>query len=710
MAQNIGTLVSAAIRPNDEFDPIATAYGNEIKGGLHSYETLDEVYLIITSRRQWGMLVTVYNDGYNNGVYQLKYDYFSNIITDNENWIRTSYDYKSATEWIDSVISIRTTEPTLSPDRGDRYLLGTTSSVTPSGIQWITIAATTIVEYNDNSMSWDITYPTNGMTVRVDSDNNTIYKYEGSFPYGEWKLEKITNVFYIEPGSVNGITYSTTTSPQFTSYTNDLIFLTKFFIPNVGSASLNINGIGYKQIKIATNSGLRDLILSDINTSSVYSLSYNGTYFQLTKPFPNDAYNIEFYIAPTETMTIGDSDQYWVYGDLTIAGTMVNYGKVIVANGSVILEGSGSLNNQGDGELILVDLFNTPTFNTTSTIQMSSEMTLTGPSVSSTIVSNSITTDLLNTVGSVTANYILSNDGGGSFQWIAPTLGGSSNLFYNIGGTVSATNSTTSIYRTGSINIGTGTATDGRFVVSSTGGTVSLVVDESGSIYNYSINLNTKFGYQALNSATSSLILYGGQGCVAIGYQALYSTTSGSSNTALGAVSLYSNTTGNGNVAVGFVSLSQNTTGYNNVAVGSNTLSSNTTGYFNIAVGNSALSRNITGYNNIAIGWLSGNIISGTGDINTGTGATNSNSSIFIGYFTCPSAGNNTNEIVIGYGATGSGSNSVTLGADTITKTQLRGTINISSVLEYADNATALSNSLVVGDVYRTGDLLKIVH
>jgi hypothetical protein len=32
MAQNIGTLISAAIRPNDEFDPIATAYGNEIKG------------------------------------------------------------------------------------------------------------------------------------------------------------------------------------------------------------------------------------------------------------------------------------------------------------------------------------------------------------------------------------------------------------------------------------------------------------------------------------------------------------------------------------------------------------------------------------------------------------------------------------------------------------------------------------------------------
>jgi hypothetical protein len=37
MSQNIGTLVSAAIRPNDSLDPIATAYGNEIKGGFVCY-------------------------------------------------------------------------------------------------------------------------------------------------------------------------------------------------------------------------------------------------------------------------------------------------------------------------------------------------------------------------------------------------------------------------------------------------------------------------------------------------------------------------------------------------------------------------------------------------------------------------------------------------------------------------------------------------
>jgi hypothetical protein len=40
MAKNIGTLISSAIRPNDSLDPIASAFGNEIKGGLHCYQSI----------------------------------------------------------------------------------------------------------------------------------------------------------------------------------------------------------------------------------------------------------------------------------------------------------------------------------------------------------------------------------------------------------------------------------------------------------------------------------------------------------------------------------------------------------------------------------------------------------------------------------------------------------------------------------------------
>jgi hypothetical protein len=36
--------------------------------------------------------------------------------------------------------------------------------------------------------------------------------------------------------------------------------------------------------------------------------------------------------------------------------------------------------------------------------------------------------------------------------------------------------------------------------------------------------------------------------------------------------------------------------------------------------------------------------------------------------------------------------------------------INITGITEYADNAAALTGGLVAGDLYRTGDALKIVH
>lgn len=35
---------------------------------------------------------------------------------------------------------------------------------------------------------------------------------------------------------------------------------------------------------------------------------------------------------------------------------------------------------------------------------------------------------------------------------------------------------------------------------------------------------------------------------------------------------------------------------------------------------------------------------------------------------------------------------------------------NYTNLPEYADNAAALAGGLVIGQVYRTGDLLKVVH
>ncbi len=173
----------------------------------------------------------------------------------------------------------------------------------------------------------------------------------------------------------------------------------------------------------------------------------------------------------------------------------------------------------------------------------------------------------------------------------------------------------------------------------------------------------------------------------AIGYKALFSNTFGNFNTAVGNYTLLFNIDGTGNTAIGHVALRTNTSGSNNTAVGSMALTSNTGGIFNTAVGHEALDSNTTGSRNSANGFDALGGIT-TGNYNLGEGfqagsylsdhrsenQTSSNS-VYLGANTKAGADGNTNEIVIGYDATGNGSNSVTLGNASITNTVLRGDV-----------------------------------
>ena len=153
--------------------------------------------------------------------------------------------------------------------------------------------------------------------------------------------------------------------------------------------------------------------------------------------------------------------------------------------------------------------------------------------------------------------------------------------------------------RTGVLKVGTGDFdSNDRFIVSSTTGSVSFVVDNGGNIYNYNSNIsaNTKFGYAALYLNTT------GTSNTSFGNQALKANTTGSYNTAVGVASLVNNDSGYSNTAVGMNSLYSNTTGYHNTALGYISLYSNTTGYHNTALGYQSLFYNTTGYNNTAIG------------------------------------------------------------------------------------------------------------
>jgi hypothetical protein len=230
---------------------------------------------------------------------------------------------------------------------------------------------------------------------------------------------------------------------------------------------------------------------------------------------------------------------------------------------------------------------------------------------------------------------------------------------------------------------------------------------------------NTSLGYEALYTATSSNY------STAVGYQALYSNTTASGNQAIGYQVLFSNTTGTMNTALGYQSLYYNTTGQRNIAIGEATMASNKSGEYNTAVGAGVLNQATASSYNTAFGSKALQTLE-VGNYNTALGRdsalysttnilgspislTQSSNSVYIGADIRPIE-NQTNQIIIGYGATGSGSNTVTLGADTITKTQLRGTINIGNVPQYASNGAAISAGLVPGDIYQTlSNVLMVV-
>jgi hypothetical protein len=112
-------------------------------------------------------------------------------------------------------------------------------------------------------------------------------------------------------------------------------------------------------------------------------------------------------------------------------------------------------------------------------------------------------------------------------------------------------------------------------------------------------NENTALGDNALFSLVS-----GSTGLnTAVGFEALYGTTTGSNNTGLGDHVLHNNTTGGANTGVGFDALYQNTTGTYCVAVGVDAMVANTTGGGSVGVGYTALSSNTTGYDNVAVGF-----------------------------------------------------------------------------------------------------------
>lgn len=348
---NIGTLVGAAIRPINPNDQIASAYSFEINGGLHSYETISQRDQIIQERRDWGMLVNVYNnisDVTKNNTYQLKYGASSTTITDNSNWVvfAGGSGAGGSAYWIDPVKSILSLEP-IGPIDGDRYILGTS----PTGTNWGTLGESTVVEWNSTLSKWETTLPMESMTVRVNNQNNSIYIYETS-----WVKEKQNQIIPLSATSSNGTSYFGTVDRLF-SYEPDTIFVVQFATANSGSTfTLNINGLGTKTVKQQINSGVSNFVVGEVNTSVVYNLQYDGTYFRLTKPTSAPTL-VRYKIQSDETIVVPDYQEYLLYGDLEVNGNLYigNDAKVVIINGALNING-GSVTNTGNVQLITIPL------------------------------------------------------------------------------------------------------------------------------------------------------------------------------------------------------------------------------------------------------------------------------------------------------------------------------------------------------------------
>lgn len=346
MAQNSGTLVIGTVRPNDTDLKISTAFAVEVKGGLHSYATLAERNNIIVQRREWGMLVNVYNDTTNNGTYQLVYSKVDTDIMNNSNWARFSSGSGSSgggsAFWLDPVIDIRNAQPV--PVDGARYIIGSA----PTGAQWASIAPNTVVQYELASGTWLKTTALSDMSVRISSDGNAIYRFDGV----SWVKEKIRQVFSLSATSSNAVSY-TGTSSLISSYDTDSLYVVQFATANSGTnVTINLNGLGSRPVYQQTNYGTASFTGKDISPSVQYGMYYDGSAFRLNKPTSEPTFT-RYRIQSNETVVVPAYQEYLVYGNLEVNGflNVDPMGKVVIINGALNING-GTVSNTSNVSLV----------------------------------------------------------------------------------------------------------------------------------------------------------------------------------------------------------------------------------------------------------------------------------------------------------------------------------------------------------------------
>lgn len=346
MSINKGTLIGAPIRPVDSNDLMATAMSNEVKGGLHSVSNINDRNAIILPRRDWGMLCYVSTE---NITYQLTYGYNDTNLSSNTNWKEWTGG-NGNNEWVNSVISILLSEP-VNKTGGDRYLVGTKSTDVITGDDWLLNQPGKIAEWDALNSKWLYTTPLNGMTVRVDGEDGALYNYVGNYDTGEWQKARENQVRYIGLTSSNGLNYTATSIPSFSTYDKETIFICNFNMANSGNVTVNINNVGALSLKANEGQSITEIATNGLTINYSYFMVYNGTFFELKylNTSGSSTSANKYYISPTDTITVPAGSQYYLHGDLTIDGTLNNNGEVVVVNGSMTTGTTGVFNIDGAG-------------------------------------------------------------------------------------------------------------------------------------------------------------------------------------------------------------------------------------------------------------------------------------------------------------------------------------------------------------------------
>ena len=198
--------------------------------------------------------------------------------------------------------------------------------------------------------------------------------------------------------------------------------------------------------------------------------------------------------------------------------------------------------------------------------------------------------------------------------------------------------------------------------------------------------------------------------CVAIGYNALYTSTA-SENTAVGSYSGMSISSGVGNTSLGFNALKSATTARFSVALGYNAMTGAATSDRNVAIGYYCGYQNTSGGDNVFVGaWCAASATTAVDNVLVGRGAgydvTSGASNTCIGH----SAGNSgTNDIT-------TGSNNTLIGHDaaassaTVSNEITLGDSNITSLRCQVQTISSLSDARDKTDIVDSPDGLKLIN